>query len=201
MGGGVGGLPPCLSVSPSLCVYALHMRSSEQVAWRGEQPRRAMEAAVGIIGDDTLSALFRIAVRKLTEATDTATALSKQGDKRVDDLALTSMLQSEWSPHSDVWMGGKASPVHGALPGIIYFILKYAEQEPELGLRNALAYNAMVGGDSSARALPIGMIMGAHAGLQRGVPDKWLAELNCRESVQTLVDQVLAKRSSRGTGE
>lgn len=169
--------------------------SAWRVAWRGEQPRAAMEAAVGIIGDDTLSTLFHIAIRKLTEATDSGTALNKQGDKRVDDLALTSMLQKKWSPQSEVWMGGKASPVHGALPGSIYFILKYADQAPEQGLRNALAFNAMVGGDSSARALPIGMILGAQSGIQRGVPEEWLMKLNCRQSVQTLVDQVLAKRN------
>jgi hypothetical protein len=118
-----------------------------------------------------------------------------QGEQRVDDLALTSILETKWTGSSEPWIGGKASPVHGALPGSIYFILKYGDQPPEEGLRNALAFNAMVGGDSSARALPIGLIMGARVGLEKGLPQGWLAELNCRESVGALVDEVLAKRS------
>lgn len=52
--------------------------SAWRVAWRDEEPRVAMEAAAGLIGDDTLNALFAIALRKLKEVNNPSSALSKQ---------------------------------------------------------------------------------------------------------------------------
>jgi hypothetical protein len=50
----------------------------------------------------------------------------------------------------------KASTTEGTLPGSIYFILKYADDEE--GLKHALQANTMVGGDNASRAIAIGRI-------------------------------------------
>ena len=78
---------------------------------------------------------------------------------------------------------GKASPTEGTLPGAVYFLAKYAT------LREAAVANAMVGGDTAARAVPIGMILGALQGTGglpqdlvgqlrwKGEAGKWVAKL------------------------
>ena len=47
----------------------------------------------------------------------------------VIDLALTSMARLWDVGRSEPIKVGKASPTEGTLPGAVYFILKYAEQE------------------------------------------------------------------------
>ena len=81
---------------------------------------------------------------------------------------------------------GKASPTEGALPGALYFALKYASS-----LEEALIANAGVGGDSAARGIVIGMLLGAVHG-PAGLPARWLATLNARPHVTHLFAQLRA---------
>ena len=53
-----------------------------------------------------------------------------------DDLALTSMARLWDIGRSEPIKVGKASPTEGTLPGAVYFILKYADQED--GLKKAI---------------------------------------------------------------
>jgi len=101
------------------------------------------------------------AIAKYKEATDPSTELSKEAF--VDDLALTSMARLWDIGRSEPIRVGKASPTEGTLPGSIYFILKYANEED--GLNRALQANAMVGGDNASRAIAIGMVLGAYFGI------------------------------------
>ncbi|MGA2940205.1 MAG: ADP-ribosylglycohydrolase family protein, partial [Syntrophobacteraceae bacterium] len=43
-----------------------------------------------------------------------------------------------------------------------------------LNLREALVENVMAGGDSAARGLVVGMILGAHLGFE-AIPSEWLS--------------------------
>jgi ADP-ribosylglycohydrolase len=70
---------------------------------------------------------------------------------------------------------GKASPTEGTLPGAVYFILKYAEQED--GLKRAIQGNTMVGGDNASRSIAIGMVLGAYKGVE-AIPPEWKATLD-----------------------
>jgi ADP-ribosylglycohydrolase len=79
---------------------------------------------------------------------------------------------------------GKASPTEGALPGALYFALKYRSS-----LEEALIANAGVGGDSAARGIVIGMLLGAVHGTP-GIPARWLHSLNSRARVLSLFEQL-----------
>merc|ERR1711937_145687 len=81
------------------------------------------------------------AIDKVAEATDPTNKLSKE--EYVDDLALTSMARLWEVGKTEPIKVGKASPTEGALPGSLYFILKYKDS-----LEEALIANAGVGGDS-----------------------------------------------------
>ena len=59
---------------------------------------------------------------------------------------------------------GKASPTEGTLPASVYFIARYSDD-----LVAAAAANALAGGDSASRAGAVGMVLGAHLGVE-GIP-------------------------------
>jgi ADP-ribosylglycohydrolase len=66
---------------------------------------------------------------------------------------------------------GQMCSIAAALPGVIHLISSY-----ENDLKTALIENVLAGGDSAARGLVVGMILGAHLG-QNAIPKKWLTDM------------------------
>ncbi len=66
---------------------------------------------------------------------------------------------------------GQMCGIAAALPGVIHLVTTY-----ENDLETALIENVMAGGDSAARGLVVGMILGAHLGLQ-AIPKEWLTDM------------------------
>ncbi|MGB5506921.1 MAG: ADP-ribosylglycohydrolase family protein [Sulfurovum sp.] len=150
----------------------------------GVHPRDAMEL-VAVQMSSFISSKVSQAISKYKEATDESSELSKE--QFVDDLALTSMARLWDIGRSEPIRVGKASPTEGTLPGAVYFILKYADQED--GLKKALQANTMVGGDNASRAIAIGMVLGAYKGVD-AIPQEWKESLDdytyCNDLLGTL---------------
>ena len=150
----------------------------------GVHPRDAMEL-VAVQMSPFISSKVSQAISKYKEATDESSELSKE--QFVDDLALTSMARLWDIGRSEPIRVGKASPTEGTLPGAVYFILKYADQED--GLKKALQANTMVGGDNASRAIAIGMVLGAYKGVD-AIPQEWKESLDdytyCNDLLGTL---------------
>lgn len=66
---------------------------------------------------------------------------------------------------------GLACPADQALPTVIALLSRYSED-----VETALIENVMVGGDSAARGLALGLILGARHG-QSALPQRWVAKL------------------------
>lgn len=73
---------------------------------------------------------------------------------------------------------GQACAVNGALPAAIFTALQLEDN-----LKQALAATVMAGGDSAARAMVVGMLLGARHGLA-AIPANWLEGLRCRTKVE-----------------
>ncbi|MEB3284812.1 MAG: ADP-ribosylglycohydrolase family protein [Candidatus Sericytochromatia bacterium] len=71
---------------------------------------------------------------------------------------------------------GPACGIQGALPATLALALLYADD-----LEMALIENVMAGGDSAARGLALGALLGAKPGAQ--VPERWLMAWQARERV------------------
>ena len=69
-------------------------------------------------------------------------------------------------------------------PGVVHLIVKY-----ENNLEEALIQSVMAGGDSAARGMLVGMVLGAHLGPE-SIPRKWLSKLVRRKEIDTLLDQI-----------
>lgn len=66
---------------------------------------------------------------------------------------------------------GQMCGIAAALPGVVHLIATY-----ENDLETALIENVMAGGDSAARGLVVGMILGAYLG-QQAIPKEWLDDM------------------------
>lgn len=85
---------------------------------------------------------------------------------------------------------GQACATEMALPGVVHLIARYHDN-----LKEALIENVMAGGDSAARGMLAGLVLGAQEGLET-VPAQWRSELKARARIETLVQQALAQSSA-----
>ena len=100
------------------------------------------------------------------------TESSKQQEKWIEDAKASVDKDS----FDTIRTFGPACGVDGGFAGTIHLLLKATS------LKEALELNAKAGGDSSARGMIVGMIMGAN---EKTIP--YLSELNCRENLDALL--------------
>jgi len=76
---------------------------------------------------------------------------------------------------------GQMCSVQAALPSTIHLIIKYEDN-----LKEALIENIMAGGDSSARGMLAGFILGCYQGLE-SVPKQWLNDMVAYKKITRLL--------------
>jgi len=78
---------------------------------------------------------------------------------------------------------GQMCSVPAALPSTIHLIVKYEDN-----LSEALIENIMAGGDSSARGMLAGFIIGSYQGID-SIPDSWLTDMIAYEKILGLMNR------------
>merc|ERR1712127_238362 len=140
-----------------------------KVAREGKSPREAIDAVAASMSG-WIQQQVQKGIAKFEEATDPSQPLSKE--EFVDDLAMTSMARLWDVGKTEPIKVGKASPTEGTLPSSIYIILKYGDS-----FEQAVKANAMVGGDNASRSVAIGLVLGAHHGVN-AIPENLWNTLN-----------------------
>jgi len=79
---------------------------------------------------------------------------------------------------------GQMCEVEAAFPSTVHLIAKY-----ENDLKTALVENAMAGGDSAARGMITGLILGAHLGYD-AIPGNWLSDLKYYQEITQLLENI-----------
>ena len=79
---------------------------------------------------------------------------------------------------------GQMCSVEASLPGTVHLITRYADD-----FKTAMVENVMAGGDSSARGMMAGMVLGAAHGMA-AIPEAWQAGMTANQRINTLLDQV-----------
>merc|ERR1719181_1046397 len=121
-------------------------------------------------------------IAKYEEVVDESRPLGRE--EFADDLAMTSMARLWDVGKTEPIKVGKASPTEGTMPSSIYIILKYGHSFEE-----AVKANAMVGGDNAARAVAIGMVLGAQHGAS-AIPSNLRNTLNAWPKCAKLLQQL-----------
>ncbi len=71
--------------------------------------------------------------------------------------------------------------VAAACPATIHLIVKYEDN-----LKTALIENMMAGGDSSARGMLTGFILGSYQGMDK-IPNSWVIDMIAHEKILRLM--------------
>ncbi len=84
---------------------------------------------------------------------------------------------------------GQSCNSKGALPAVVFLVAKY-----ESDLKEALVQNAMAGGDSAARGMAVGMLLGAHLGVE-AIPEDWVSGMKASRYIRDLLARIDKSRS------
>lgn len=133
--------------------------------------------------------IFARIVKAVLNGAPPASAILRQleGMDATDALAgaIRDGLESLSSPSLEAILNfGQNCGLRAALPSVVHLVAKH-----ENDLREALIENVMAGGDSAARGMAVGMILGAHLGMG-AIPEAWLAALKARDHIEALLLKV-----------
>jgi ADP-ribosylglycohydrolase len=123
-----------------------------------------------------------------------------QGDSPVSAIRSVTDKRFKGSPLSE-WVGrgleskdedsvavigrlGQSCQVDEAFSGVVHLIAKY-----EKDLKEALIQCVMAGGDSAARGMMVGMVLGAHLGA-KSLPVEWVSGLKRRNEILALIEKI-----------
>jgi ADP-ribosylglycohydrolase len=79
---------------------------------------------------------------------------------------------------------GQTCAINAALPGAMYTVLKNEDT-----LEEALIETVMAGGDSAARGMVVGMLLGAYLGRDK-IPPHWLEKLSKYKQIMGALDKL-----------
>jgi len=79
---------------------------------------------------------------------------------------------------------GQSCPTEKALPAVFALLLRHHDD-----FETALVENVMAGGDSAARGLMLGTILGAADG-RHAIPSRWIESLRARPQIESFLDLV-----------
>jgi ADP-ribosylglycohydrolase len=85
---------------------------------------------------------------------------------------------------SAIYGFGQSCHTEAAFPGVVHLIAKY-----ENDLKEALIQSVMAGGDSAARNMMVGMVLGARLGTE-SLPQEWISQLRNRDRIAELLGKI-----------
>jgi len=103
----------------------------------------------------------------------------------IGDALATAMDSRDFDTRPAVLDFGQMCAVEAALPATLHLVVKYEDD-----LKTGLVENIMAGGDSAARGLLAGMLLGAFHGVE-AIPWQWLQDMQHYQMVVNLVQQAL----------
>lgn len=128
-------------------------------------------------------------VLEVLAGTSPATAMEQALEEGVVDIDLDIRIRSALDSggkesRSVIKQFGQVCGIAAALPGALHLVLRYPDD-----LKTALIENVMAGGDSAARGLVVGMILGAHLG-REAIPENWLTAMIAYPRIVELLKQI-----------
>ena len=116
-------------------------------------------------------------------------ALQETADENLSDSSLYDWVKAGLQTAADdsvqtIHHFGQSCHTPEAFPGVIHLVAKY-----ESDLKEALIQSVMAGGDSAARGMVVGMVLGAHSG-DESLPMEWMSALNKQQLIAKMLKQL-----------
>jgi ADP-ribosylglycohydrolase len=114
------------------------------------------------------------------------TAVADAAEHRVADLLRAGLQSIDMGSGDAALTFGQGPRIESGLPLVVHLIAKY-----EGSLKDALIENVAAGGDSAARGMVVGMILGAFHG-RDAIPDDWIESLRAYREISVLLEDLEA---------
>lgn len=105
-------------------------------------------------------------------------------DSPINEWVTAGLHSAEQETRPAIAEFGQMCEVAAALPSAVHLIARH-----EASLKEALVENILAGGDSAARGMTVGMVLGAYHGTE-AIPANWLSELKARPTIERLLAQI-----------
>ena len=170
-------------IAPLLC--AGPGDEDELVAWARAQTKATHNNGYVL---DTAEFLAR-AMYQCAQGADVLEALNKAGAAEYASAPMGKWLEaglaSKEADSSDaIGAFGRTCHIDSAFPATVHLLAKYPKD-----LKGCLSACAMAGGDSAARALAAGMVLGAALGPE-AIPQEWIQGLTAIQEIEALLAEV-----------
>jgi ADP-ribosylglycohydrolase len=127
-------------------------------------------------------AVWRVLEGQRPVAALTAALEATSGADGIADLVAAGLETRDQDTRQAILELGQACEVAQALPATVHLIARHEGE-----LKTALVENIMAGGDSAARGMLAGMLLGASLG-KEAIPQEWLAPINVYPRLASLLD-------------
>ncbi|MFP4474815.1 MAG: ADP-ribosylglycohydrolase family protein [Desulfatibacillaceae bacterium] len=134
---------------------------------------------------------FAYATAQIVNAgADPVTAMEKAADREYESGNIREWFDKGMETLEDDTKGvikrfGSSCHTPDAFPGVVHVIGRWRDD-----FKEALIQNTMAGGDSAARGMLAGMVLGAHNGMEK-IPDSWVNGLAQKDRILDLVDKTM----------
>lgn len=108
--------------------------------------------------------------------------LEASEDETLKTWIKTALASTEHNSIEAIRSCGQSCNVKGACPSSLHLILKYENDYAE-----AMRQNVYAGGDSAARGMVVGMILGAYNGLSK-IPEDWIRVLSSKQRIEEYLE-------------
>ncbi len=116
---------------------------------------------------------------------------SAQGyDEKIQHWVKLGIVSKDYDTREAIKDFGQSCSVENGFPGVIHLILKYADD-----YKGAMIANVKAGGDSAARGMVVGMILGARNGVD-AVPNEWRNALTHSDDIKKLLKIIDEQKSN-----
>jgi ADP-ribosylglycohydrolase len=170
-------------IAPIVYVYANDMESAIEAARHQTAMTHNNPSVL-----DSAAFFVMLAIRTLAgeKPSDVISHLMEDRFKNtaIEDAVFMGLKSQDQDTRTIIEEFGQMCSVEVALPGTIHLITKYEDD-----LKEALIENVMAGGDSSARGMLAGMVLGAYHGMD-ALPEAWLETLNARDRIHEYLKAV-----------
>ena len=145
------------------------------------QTKMTHDSRESIMAARFFSQLLYLVLQGYTPKNSILAMLEESDDEMLKNWMKTALASTEHDTIEAIKSCGQSCNVNGACPSALHLILKYENNYPE-----AMRQNVYAGGDSAARGMVAGMILGAYNGLSK-IPQQWIETLASKNRIEEYI--------------
>jgi len=163
-------------IAPLALLYCDEQKEFEDAALL--QSKMTHDSAESMMATKLFARLLYLVLQGYTPTNSVLAMLEESTDEKMNHWLKTALASVEHDTTQAIKACGQSCNVNGACPSTLHLILKY-ENDYALAMKE----NVYAGGDSAARGMVAGMILGAHNGLDK-IPQEWINSLSNKDRIE-----------------